>query len=134
MGRRLERAAAIEDFVQRERASASTAYPYDEEWVRELGVRGYDRCYAPAGLLRQLYAMIRWGPTLEALGDLSAPSSIIHGRADGRIKVDAAFDIGRVLKTSEMHIFPGLGHEIPRPLWDEFANIIMRTVARGEAA
>ncbi len=130
LGRRFERAQALEEFIKRERASASTAYPYDEEWVRELGSRMYDRCYAPDGILRQLAAMIRWAPTPEALGSLEMPSSIIHGRADGRIRAEAALDIARILKNSEVHIYPGLGHEIPQPLWDEFATIIMRTAAR----
>jgi pimeloyl-ACP methyl ester carboxylesterase len=129
-GKRLEREEALEEFVKRERASASTAYPYDEQWVRELGSRMYDRCYAPDGILRQLAAMIRWKSTPEALGSLEMPSSIIHGRADGRIRAEAALDIARVLKNSELHIYPGLGHEIPQPLWDEFATIIMRTAAR----
>ena len=129
-GKRLERKQALEEFVERERLSASTAYPYDEEWVRELGSRMYDRCYAPDGILRQLCAMIRWAPTPEALGSLEMPASIIHGRADGRIKPEASLDIGRGLKNSELHIYPGLGHEIPQPLWDEFATIIMRTAAR----
>lgn len=130
LGKRLEREAAIQEFVERERLSASTAYPYDEEWVRELGTRGYDRCYAPDGILRQLCAITRWAPIPEALGSLDMPSAIIHGRADGRISAEAALDIGRVLKNSELHIYPGLGHEIPQPLWDEFATIIMRTAAR----
>jgi pimeloyl-ACP methyl ester carboxylesterase len=130
LGKRFERAEAIEEFVVRERLSASTAYPYDEEWMRELGTRGYDRCYAPDGILRQLSAMIRWAPTPEALSRLEMPSSIIHGRADGRIRAEAALEIGRVLKDSELHIYPGLGHEIPQPLWDDFATIIMRTAAR----
>ena len=130
LGKRFDREHALEEFVKRERASASTAYPYDEEWVRELGSRMYDRCYAPDGLLRQLAAMLRWAATPEALGSLDMPSSIIHGRADGRIRPEAALDIARALKNSEVHIYPGLGHEIPRALWDEFATIIMRTAAR----
>ena len=129
-GKRLKREEALKEFVERERASASTAYPYDEQWVRELGSRMYDRCYAPDGILRQLCAMLRWAPTPDALGGLGMPSSIIHGRADGRIRAEAALDIGCVLKNSELHIYPGLGHEIPAPLWDEFATIIMRTAAR----
>jgi pimeloyl-ACP methyl ester carboxylesterase len=129
-GKRLEREQALEEFAQRDRASASTAYPYDEAWVRELGSRMYDRCYAPDGILRQLCAMLRWAPTPEVLGSLDMPSSIIHGRADGRIREEASLDIGRVLKNSELHIYPGLGHEIPQPLWNEFATIIMRTAAR----
>lgn len=130
LGKRFERAEALEEFVVRERISASTAYPYDEAWVRELGARMYDRGYAPEGILRQLGAITRWAPTPEALGSLEMPSSIIHGRADNRIRVEASLDLGRLLKNSELHIYPGLGHEIPAPLWDEFATIIMRTAAR----
>jgi pimeloyl-ACP methyl ester carboxylesterase len=124
---RFEREVALEKFVERERFSASTAYFYDEQWVRELGSRMYDRCYAPEGLLRQAHAILRWAPTPAALGDLDMPSSIIHGRADGRINVEAALDLERFLKNSELHIYRGLGHEIPQALWDEFAAIIMRT-------
>jgi pimeloyl-ACP methyl ester carboxylesterase len=131
IGKRLDREAALAEFVRGERQSASTAYPYDEDWVRELGVRGYERCYAPDGVLRQLAAIVSWASTPEALSGLEMPASVIHGRADGRIKVEASLEIGRLLKTSEVHIYPGLGHEIPRPLWDEFADIIMRTAARG---
>ncbi len=42
-GKRFERNEALEEFIERERASASTAYPYDEAWVRELGSRMYDQ-------------------------------------------------------------------------------------------
>lgn len=131
VGRRLDREAALAEFVRGELQSASTAYPYDEDWVRDLGVRGYERCYAPDGVLRQMAAILSWKPEPEALGGLDMPASVIHGRADGRIKVEASLDIGRLLTNSEVHIYPGLGHEIPRALWGEFADIIMRTAARG---
>ena len=130
MARRFDRQEAIDRFVEREQASASTVYPYDPKWVRELGARFYDRCYAPEGNMRQLMGMIRWAATPGALTGLEMPSSIIHGRADGRIKIQAALELGRLLKTSEMRIYPGLGHEIPEPLWDDFAALIMRTAAR----
>ena len=97
--------------------------------MRELGSRMYDRCYAPDGILRQLAAMIRWAPTPEALGSLDA---FLHNPWEGGRSYpgEAALDIARILKNSEVHIYPGLGHEIPQPLWDEFATIIMRTAAR----
>ena len=75
LGKRLEREEAIEEFVERERISASTAYPYDEEWVRELGSRAYERCYAPDGVLRQLCAISRRAQAPEALASLDMPSS-----------------------------------------------------------
>lgn len=130
MEKPLERAEAIEQFVKNERISSSTAYPFDETWARKHGGLAYDRCYAPTGSFRQAYAVTRWVPKPEALGELEIPCSIIHGRADGRIRVVAALDLARLLKNSELHIYPGLGHEIPRALWEEFSTLIMRTAAR----
>jgi pimeloyl-ACP methyl ester carboxylesterase len=127
---RHERETAVEAFVERERYSASPGFAYDEHWVRELGAIMYDRCYAPEGLIRQAYAMTRWVPQPDALGNLDMPCSIIHGRGDARVRVQAAFDLERLLKDAELHIYPGLGHEIPEPLWGEFAAIIMRTARR----
>lgn len=130
MARPLEREEAIEKFVKDERISASTAYPFDEKWAREHGGLAYDRCHAPTGVFRQAYAVTRWAPKLEALNELKMPSSIIHGRVDARIRVVAALDLARLLKDSELHIYPGMGHEIPRPLWGEFVTQIMRTSGR----
>ena len=128
--KRLEREQEIEDFVAKERISASTEYPFDEQWARELGGLLFDRCYAPDGRLRQAVAISRWSANPEALRTLEMPVSIIHGRADQRIRVQAAFDLAGLLPKSEVHIYPGLGHEVPRALWDNFVTIIMRNAAR----
>lgn len=127
---RHDRETALAKFVEKERFSASPGFPYDEAWVRELGALMYDRCYAPEGLIRQAMAMTRWEAKAEALAGLGMPSSIIHGWDDGRVRIEAAFELARLLKDPEVHLYPGLGHEIPEPLWDEFAGIIMRTAGR----
>lgn len=127
---RYERAAAIDRFVERERASISPGFRYDEQWVRDLASRAFDRCYAPEGNVRQAVAMSRWVATPQKLKDLEMPSSIIHGRDDGRVRVAAALELANYLPNAELHIYPGLGHEIPNALWNEFVRVIMRTVAR----
>lgn len=130
MMKQLDRDTEIAEFIEKERISSSTVYPFDEVRARELGALMYDRCYAPTGRLRQAIAISRWAPPGEALAKLEMPTSIIHGRADLRIRVEAAFDLGQLLPHSELHVFPGLGHEIAPALWDEFANVVMRTAAR----
>lgn len=130
MMRRLDRAEEIESFVAKERVSASTAYPFDEQWARELGALNFDRSYSPDGRIRQAVAVSRWVATPDALAGLEMPVSIIHGRADRRIKVQAALDLAGLLPQSEVHIYEGMGHEIPQGLWDEFVTIITRTIAR----
>jgi pimeloyl-ACP methyl ester carboxylesterase len=120
----------IEEMVESQRFCASTAYPFDEAWIRELAGLRYDRCHCPEGPLRQYAAARRAPHRLAALYDLETPTAIIHGRADRLIKLEAALDMARALRNSELHVFPGMGHEIARPLWEEFTRIIERTARR----
>ena len=55
---------------------------------------------------------------------------LIHGRDDGHIKLEAALDLGRMLRNSELHIYPGMGHELVQPLWDEWVAMTLRTMER----
>jgi pimeloyl-ACP methyl ester carboxylesterase len=124
------RAEAIEEMVASQRRCASTAYPFDEDWIRELAGLRYDRGYCPEGPLRQYAACLRSTDRTAALAALDIPTSIIHGRADRLIRFEAALDLAKAIRDAELHLFPGLGHEIARPLWDEFTRIIVRTAAR----
>jgi len=130
-GTQLDRGAAIEAFIERERISGSSAYAFDEAWIRELAALCYDRCYAPDGALRQRAAMARWDGRAADLERLSMPACVIHGRADGHIKPEASVSLAAALRNAELHLYPGLGHELAAPLWDEFATIITRTMRRG---
>lgn len=127
---RYERAKAIKVFLERERISASTGYPWDETWARHMAETYYDRCYAPDGNARQSTAIGRWKPQPEALQALTIPSSVIHGRADCHISAQAALDLGELLGKSEVRIYPGMGHELVVELMPEYVATIARTVAR----
>jgi pimeloyl-ACP methyl ester carboxylesterase len=124
------REQAIEETVERERNTRSTAYPFDEAWVRDYATRCYDRGYCRGGMVRQLHAAMSFGDRRQALRELALPATVIHGRVDRLLKVEGGFELGQLIPDAELHIYPGMGHELPRPLWDEFANIIARTAAR----
>jgi len=126
----LSRAAAIEEHIERERNSRSMAYALDEVWLREFATRSYDRGYCPAGMVRQVQAAMTLGDLSEDLKALSLPAAIVHGRADRLLKAEAGFELGRLIADSELHIYPGMGHEFPKPLWDDFVTIIARTASR----
>jgi pimeloyl-ACP methyl ester carboxylesterase len=126
----LTREQAIEEIVEREHNTRSTAYDFDEAWVRDYAARCYDRAYCADGVLRQVYAAMSLGDRRPQLRSLSVPTTVIHGRVDRLLKVEAGFEIGQLVPDAELHIYPGMGHELPPPLWDEFANIIVRTTAR----
>ena len=124
------REETIEAFFNRELDTRSTAYPFDEVWMREYVTRCVDRGYCPGGIARQAAAAMAMGDLRPDLKTLSLPTAVIHGRDDRLLKVDGGFDIGRLVPNAELHIYPGMGHEFPKPLWDEFVNIIVRTTIR----
>ena len=127
---RLTREAAIEAYVVQERRASSPGYAFNETWIRKLGGLYYDRCHAPEGNSRQWRAILRSPTSFAELERLTMPVAVIHGRADGLIKVEAGIELATRIKHAELHIYPGMGHEIVEPLWDEFANVIRRTALR----
>ena len=120
----------IEQFLERERNTRSTAYEFDETWMREYVTQCVDRGYCPGGIMRQVQAAVSFGDLRPDLKNLRLPATIIHGREDRLLKVEGGFDIGQLIPDAELHIYPGMGHDFPQPLWDEFANIIARTTQR----
>lgn len=130
-----DRDAAIEAAVARERFSASPGYPFDAVWARELAGKAFDRAPEPAGGARQVGAMLGFGEGVqEQLRSLHTPASIFHGTDDFYIRPGAAIALHGLLRNSELHVFPGMGHELPEPLWDDFAAGLRRAVRRGEEA
>ncbi len=130
---RLSREAAIDAYCLQEQHCQSTEYAFNKAWIRELGAIAYDRCYAPEGIVRQWHAMLRAPASLARLEALAMPVAIIHGRVDGLIKASASLEMGARIAHADVHIYPGMGHEVVEPLWDEFANIIVRTALRAAA-
>jgi hypothetical protein len=38
------------------------------------------------------------------------------------------------MRHSELHLYPGLGHELAEPLWNEWVSIITRSIRAAEAS
>lgn len=124
------RDAEVATFVEHQRLCGSTAFPFDEAWMRELGARTYDRCFCPDGAARQAMAAVASPDRSEQLRRISVPTAIIHGRADRLIKVEAGLALAELINDTELHIYPGMGHQVVEPLWGDFISIIARTVGR----
>lgn len=125
------REAGIAAMVANEELTASTLYPFDAAWIRKSKEIEYDRGFHPSGQQRQASAMVRAGHWIDALPTIKCPVAVIHGRADRLVKTEAALTLGRHIPDAEVHIYPGMGHQVIPELWDEFVPIILRTIARG---
>ena len=123
------RAQAIENFVQNEAPAATPAYPNDDAWIRELGGLMYDRDYEPAATERQLAAIHASRDRHSALKTITAPTAILHGDSDNLIDPAAAKELHDLIPDSTLTIYPGLGHSLPRELWDQFVREIRSNTA-----
>ena len=127
------REAAIEATVRTFRTIGSPGYPPDEARVRELAGASYDRSHDRAGIARQLHAVTASGDRTAALERLRLPATVLHGDSDPLIRPVAGRATARAIRDSRLRIFPGMGHDLPRELWPDFAEEITATAHRAGA-
>lgn len=109
------------------RGVASPAYPFDEDAAREWIEREVDSGPRDAkAQSRQIGA--QWhGPRL---AQLDKPTLVMHGDADPILRPSAGRATAARIKGSRLIIWPGVGHDLPEPLWSPVARAV-RELADG---
>ncbi|MFE1907488.1 alpha/beta fold hydrolase [Streptomyces gardneri] len=110
--------------AERELVWASRRYG-DGAALRELAAASYDRSYHPAGLGRQLAAMILSGSRAEALRELRVPTLVIHGLDDTLIDPSGGRRTAELVPGAELLLIPDMGHDRPRELWPELIDAVV---------
>ncbi|MFB7338182.1 alpha/beta fold hydrolase [Streptomyces adustus] len=104
--------------ADRELVWASRRYG-DAAALRELAGRSYDRAHYPAGVGRQLGAMILSGSRADELRALRVPTLVIHGLDDTLIDPSGGRRTAELVPGAELLLIPDMGHDRPRELWPE---------------
>jgi pimeloyl-ACP methyl ester carboxylesterase len=128
------RSAAISAVVDTFRLIGSHGFAFDEEYLRDLAGRSWDRGYEPAGYRRQLAAVIAQPNRTAALRRLTVPTLVIHGLDDPLVAPSGGLAIAKAIPNSRFVGFSGMGHDLPRPLWPEFVREIAALAASVKAA
>lgn len=126
-----ERAAAVERGLVTSRVLGSPAYPLDEGEERALLERAFDRGVHPAGVARQLLALIAAESRREELASVRVPTLVIHGTADPIITIEGGRDTAASIPGAEFLEIEGMGHNLPPVLWPAIVDAIARHVALG---
>lgn len=129
-----DREQAIEATVALYKRIGSPGFPPDDKLLREQVARDVDRSYYPRGLRRQLLAILASGSRVPILGQITAPTLILHGADDPLIPVAAAHDLQRRIRGSRVEVFAGMGHDLPRALIPPITTQIIEHLRRAEAA
>lgn len=119
---------ALETF----RIIGSRGYAFDEEFLAELAGQSYDRAHDPGGYLRQLAAIAGQPDRSEQLRRLRMPALVIHGLHDPLVALSGGIAAAKLLRNSKFVGYSGMGHDLPRALWDDMAGEIAALAQRAD--
>jgi len=115
------------------RVIGSPGYPFDEGAARERIRAEALRSYYPAGYARQIAAATMSGDRREKIRRIQAPTVVVHGAADPLVPLAAGRDTADNIPGAELLVIPGMGHDLPPPLFDIFTDAIDSAAKRGAA-
>jgi pimeloyl-ACP methyl ester carboxylesterase len=120
----MEEDVLVEHGVKVAHAIGSPAYRADPEVLRKRTRALIKRSFYPAGMPRQLAAIIADGDRRERLQSIKAPTLVIHGEADPLVPLAGGQDTAAHVRGAKLKTIPGMGHDLPSELVDEIADAI----------
>ncbi len=129
-----DRAAYVDKAIQMSRVISGSGFSLDEEWIRQISARAYDRCYYPEGNGRHLLARLANKNRRPALQSITVPTLVIHGDEDPLLPVENALDAAETIPGAELMIIKGMGHYPPhRGPWLQIVKAISAHTRKASA-
>jgi pimeloyl-ACP methyl ester carboxylesterase len=125
-----ERDAFIDYTVKVARTIGSPGYPFDEQRIRRRAAEAFDRCYYPAGIGRQLLAILASGDRTDRLRRVRAPTVVIHGTKDPLIPLRGGRATAKAIPDAKLVEIDGMGHDLPEELWPRFVDELVENAGR----
>lgn len=130
-----EREDRIESLIALRKVIGSPGYPATEEELRASAEVDVDRApYDPAGLVRQMAAILAAEPRNAALGKVTAPTLVLHGAEDPLVRVEGGRDTAASIPGAELVIVPGMAHDFTEALTPVYLEHIGGFIRRVENA
>ena len=101
-------------------------YRSAEVGMGRLSEAAFDRASHPAGVARQMAAVIADVGRAEALAKVRAPTLVIHGDVDPLVPLACGENTARRIAGARLMIMPRMGHDLPEPLIPELLDAIVR--------
>lgn len=112
------------------RRIGSPGYPFDYDALIARAMETFERGYSNSGVLRHMAAVLSQPNRTRALGKLSIPVTVIHGKQDPMVHPSGGRATARAVPGAELLEIDGMGHDLPEPLWDTIIDAIVRTTDR----
>ncbi len=125
-----DREGAIQRVIDTYRVIGSPGFEFDEAALRERAGLAFDRAHNPAGVARQLAAIVTTHDRTPDLAKVSVPTLVIHGAQDTLVDVSGGRATAAAIPDAELLVVDGMGHDLPRALWPEILDRITALTAR----
>jgi pimeloyl-ACP methyl ester carboxylesterase len=109
------------------RTIGSPRYQAPEQRLRDDAIEAYERCYYPWGISRHFSAIIASGSLLRYDRQITAPTVVLHGRADKLQRPFGGRAVARAIRGARLVLIDGMGHDLPEPLWDRIIGELTST-------
>ena len=104
-------------------SSAARAIPGPEDKLRADAVGGLRaRPTTPPASPATSRAILGSGSLLHYDRQITAPTVVIHGKADKLMRPSGGRAIARAIQGARLVLFDGMGHDLPEQLWDEIVG------------
>jgi pimeloyl-ACP methyl ester carboxylesterase len=100
------------------------SFPEDEALDRARGERIFERGLNPAGVGRQLRAVLASGSRKERLRAVKAPTLVIHGTVDPLVRPEGGKDTAASIPGAKLMMIEGMGHAVPIRFWPAIIEAI----------
>jgi pimeloyl-ACP methyl ester carboxylesterase len=100
------------------------SFPEDEALDPSRAARTFERGLNPAGVGRQLRAVLASGSRKERLHSVTAPTLVIHGTIDPLVRPEGGKDTAASIPGAKLLMIDGMGHALPIPMWPQIIGAI----------
>lgn len=121
------REVIVENSIRVSRIIGSPGYPAPEEKLRAEAIEAYERAYYPQGIARHFGAVLGSGSLKRYDQQISAPTVVIHGRADKLMRPSGGRAIASAIPNARLVMFDGMAHDLPEALWDDIVGELKTT-------
>ena len=124
------REVIVENSIRVSRIIGSPGYPKSDERLRADAIEAYERAYYPQGIGRHFAAILGSGSLGRYDKQITAPTVVIHGRADTLMRPAGGRAIAKAIPGARLVLFDGMGHDLPEPLFDDIIAELATTFAQ----
>jgi pimeloyl-ACP methyl ester carboxylesterase len=119
-----DKAGYVENYISAWSVLNGDRLPFDSARTSRTAARSFDRGLNPAGVSRQMLAIVASGNRTEKLAALDVPALVIHGTNDPLVPVEAGHATARAIPGAKLELVEGMGHTLPRQSWPQIIAAI----------